>query len=774
METLVKLLGALFVADGRECVYRGPALNGRHMIGDGGGWMFEVPDPVSGLPMWPTTAQFIEAMATRRLVLRSNPLQSAVRNRGRRKELTREELVNAKKKDGSGELRDRWFTLRESAIKIWEGGQDCALTKKGVARFFEDHFDVDALKAEYGRLPSDTTFRTWIRTRGLPNDHRPADFASESGIGPRRRKIDPVVLAIIKHYALSFHSKPLQFVNTYFRKAKDDVERYAAGKKLAMYEYKEALDKPEHEVKMCVRRIFTKEVEKARSAKGLGIAYNQAAARQRYGGGGVAQEPTRFLEYVQIDDTPFPMVFIIDPVRRFPVGVPTVTIALDVFTRAIVGWDISFDPPGHATYMRTLLSIATPKRVPEGFETFPELAEVGGKIVGHAVLDNAKHQTARSAQDAGGDIGQAVRAAGSKEPTHKAHVERCIGTLEDKLREMLSGGTWDIPLMREFDYDPSTQAIVTIEDFRVIFAKVVAWYHTHDHTGLGERPSLDVWTEQRAAHGLDWVHDIDQFERAIGNVYYPSFRGAGAVIEGLTYGGDDTDERFPHSNVDILHHLALARGASSDTKKPTYKNVKIKVDPNDIGRAWLFDEHLFAYIPIPCTLRRYSDGLPLWLHLKIKEFARARGLAFAKENDMLTVRENFAKAVDAVIPSAGIADRHAAARLADSAEGRAFLGDALEVLRVAGSPSGMEGKIAHDLRIGTRGDANRIAPRSSSRNGTKDTGRRDRRGTPLPKHEKPETTPAQQERQDWEDAAYLSRRLDPGGPDGGYQFKGYK
>ncbi len=774
MSTLTRMIGSLFVADGRECVYRGSAINGRHMVGDGAGWMFEMPDPVTGMPMWPTTAQFIDAMATKRLVLRSDPLQSAVRNRARRKEMTREDLVKAQTKDGSKRLRDRWFTLREDAIKKWHAGDGCALSKRGIDAWFEDNYDVAALKAEYGRLPSDTTFRTWVRTRGLPNDYRPADFASESGLGPRRRKIDPVVLAIIRHWALSFHSKPKQFVNTYFRKAKDDVERYVLGKPLEMFQFQEALAKPAKKKKMCTRRIFTNEVGKAKSAKGLGIAYNQAAARQRYGGGGVAQEPTRFLEYVQIDDTPFPMVFVIDAVRRFPVGVPTVTIALDVFTRAIVGWDISFDPPGHATYMRTLLSIATPKRIPEGFETFPDLAEVGGKIVGHAVLDHAKHQTARSAQDAGGDIGQAVRAAGSKEPTHKPHVESCIGTLENILREMLPGGTWDIPLMREFDYDPSKQAIVTIEQFRSIFAMVVAKYHTHDHSGHGERPPLDVWTEQRNAHGLDWVYDIDQFERAIGNVYYPSFRGAAAVIEGLSYGGDDTDERYPYSNVEILHHLALARGTSSQTKKPTYKNVKIKVDPNDIGRAWLFDEHLVTYVPIPCTMRRYSDGLPLWLHLKIKAFAKARGLAFAEENDMLSVRERFVKEVDAVLPAAGVADRHAAARLADSTEGRAYLGDSVEVLRVAGSVSGMESRIMHDLRTNTRGDATRIAPRSSNRGGANAGGKRDRRGTPAPNQDQPETTPAQQERQDREDAAYLARRLDPGGSDAGHQWQGYK
>lgn len=155
--------------------------------------------------------------------------------------------------------------------------------------------------------------------------------------------------------------------------------------------------------------------------------------------------------------------------------------------------------------------------------------------------------------------------------------------------------------MREFDYDPSKHAIVAMEQFREMFAEVVARYHTNGHDRLLQRTPLDVRLEQRALHGLNWVTDADHFQRAIGAIVYVSFRGDGAGVEGLRYGSDGSDERYPLSNEDIFFHLGLARGVASDAKKRSFDDVKIKYDPNDLSIAWLFDEHSREYVAIPCT-----------------------------------------------------------------------------------------------------------------------------------------------------------------------------
>ncbi|MEO7469162.1 MAG: hypothetical protein ABIV36_19285 [Sphingobium limneticum] len=725
------LINRHFVHRGVSYTFRGISPNDRCMFTDGAHAMLEVADPETGLPVWPTVEQARNLMAQQKLILRSCPLSDATRRLARQQEPTRDDLVDAmtkpQKKGEQPKRRDRWFTLREQVLaKVDEVGQP-PLSIAAIERFFEDNFDVEALKSEYGRLPSDFAFRQWVRKRGRPRDRRPADFASSSGVVPRCRKIHYMVLAIIKAWALQFHIRPRQFKNSYFRKARDDVERYANGRPLEIHEFEPRdLDPPVGVIKMCSRRIFDMEVERAKGAQAFDVAYGMAARRQRFGGGGVAQEPTRYLEIVQIDDTPFPVAFVIDPVRGVPCGVPTVTIALCIYTRVILGWDISFDPPNHTTFMSTLLHMSLPKAVPEPFARITELGDIHGKVVGTILVDNAKHQAARAAQDAGGDIGTAVRWAGKKQPTHKGHVESCLGTLQDMVRHELRGSTWDIPLMREFDYNPGKHAIVTIEKFREIFAAVVADYHTKGHTELLERTPLDVWLEQKGLHGHDMVADVDHFRRAIGNVSYPSFRGEGAEINGFIYGSDGTDDEFPLSNEDILYNIGRARGVASDTKKRTFGKVKVKWDPADLGHAWLFDEFEHEYVKIPCTRRRYATGLSLWLHERIKQWAKDKKKKFDTDFEMSAVREEYTKWFSRILPEATMADRHATARLRDSSEGRRYLGDAIEILKLKPSPTGMDGKIAHESRAGTRGDANRIAPRSSNRRD--DDTQRDRRG----------------------------------------------
>jgi hypothetical protein len=95
---------------------------------------------------------------------------------------------------------------------------------------------------------------------------------------------------------------------------------------------------------------------------------------------------------------------------------------------------------------------------------------------------------------------------------------------------------------------------------------------------------------------------------------------------------------------------------------------------------------------------------------------------------MLEVHTAYSQAMRRVMPDAFVAERRAAARLADSSQGRAYLGDAIKLMAVECSLTGMENVIEHDTRVGTRGDPNRITPRSSNRNARR--GRRDLRDAP--------------------------------------------
>jgi hypothetical protein len=73
-----------------------------------------------------------------------------------------------------------------------------------------------------------------------------------------------------------------------------------------------------------------------------------------------------------------------------------------------------------------------------------------------------------------------------------------------------------------------------------------------------------------------------------------------------------------------------------------------------------------------------------------------------------------------IAPDAAAAERREAARYAESTQGRTYLGDAVRIIDVKPSPSGLESIVEHDDRVGTRHDARRIAPRSANRGDARD------------------------------------------------------
>jgi len=228
-----------------------------------------------------------------------------------------------------------------------------------------------------------------------------------------------------------------------------------------------------------------------------------------------AQEPVRYLQIVQQDDTPLPKWFLIDAVNRVPVGPAAGVFTFDVFTNVFPGWDVSLENPSRATWMRALAHTAIPKPVPAFLaDEFPELRDLYGYVTGEVLYDNALQNIARAVEDAGGDLAHSVRVAGEKEPTHKGKVERAIQTVQGYIKEIPSL-TLPIAQMRRFGYDPRKHVVVTVDQFRTMLDEAIQTYHTQPSDALGGRSPLQVWLEQVAIHGHHQPKDLDQFLRSI-------------------------------------------------------------------------------------------------------------------------------------------------------------------------------------------------------------------------------------------------------------------
>jgi putative transposase len=97
---------------------------------------------------------------------------------------------------------------------------------------------------------------------------------------------------------------------------------------------------------------------------------DQETFRRREGGKGVRDKYTPIpgafpgahwpLAVIQIDHTPVDLI-LVDDVHRRPVGRPWVTVAIDVFSRLVAGFSVSFDPPGSLAVGLCLAHAILPK-----------------------------------------------------------------------------------------------------------------------------------------------------------------------------------------------------------------------------------------------------------------------------------------------------------------------------------------------------------------------------------------------------------------------------
>jgi putative transposase len=88
--------------------------------------------------------------------------------------------------------------------------------------------------------------------------------------------------------------------------------------------------------------------------------YGKRYADEQFRARGEGPRPVRPLERVECDETKLDLM-VIDTETRLPLGRPWLTTMIDVCTKMITGFYLSFHPPGYLSVMRCLLHAIRPK-----------------------------------------------------------------------------------------------------------------------------------------------------------------------------------------------------------------------------------------------------------------------------------------------------------------------------------------------------------------------------------------------------------------------------
>lgn len=202
------------------------------------------------------------------------------------------------------------------------------------------------------------------------------------------------------------------------------------------------------------------------------------------------------LDLVQMDHTRADVI-LVDSFHRQNLARPWLTLLVEVWTRSILGFYVSFGDPSIFRCGRAVANALLPKA--------PLIAALGVDVVYpmhgqfrrlHA--DHAARRRAKSFRRAclANGIDPDIRPRG---PAHLGgHIERLIGTMVGKMR-LLPGATGGNATQRD-GYDAERAAAMTLAEFERWLLFQIAIYHNTSHKGLGGKCPGQAWDEAVSGH----------------------------------------------------------------------------------------------------------------------------------------------------------------------------------------------------------------------------------------------------------------------------------
>lgn len=324
------------------------------------------------------------------------------------------------------------------------------------------------------------------------------------------------------------------------------------------------------------------------------------AARALESAGGIPPKITAPLEQVQIDHTVVDLM-IVDDINRQPIGRPYITVAIDVFSRCLIGILITLEAPSAVSVGLCLAHAVCDKR--------PWLERLGVDVnwpmTGKPLLiyvDNSTEFKSEALRRGCEQHGISLE----YRPLGKTHyggiIERVIGTLMQKIHE-LPGTTFANPSQKG-DYDSEAKAALTLNELERWLALAISHYHGTIHHGLNQTPA-SRWSE-----GIARFSNVPTITkpRAFLVDFLPVLR------------------RQINRTGFLVDHIAYY----SDVLKPWIANRNqlqkfiIRRNPLDLSRIWVLDPESKQYIEIPYRIIS-RPSLTLWEHKQAMNRLRAKG-----------------------------------------------------------------------------------------------------------------------------------------------------
>lgn len=329
------------------------------------------------------------------------------------------------------------------------------------------------------------------------------------------------------------------------------------------------------------------------------------------------------LSVIQIDHTPVDII-LVDDVHRMPIMRPWLTVAIDIYSRMIVGYYLSFDAPSETSVAMCVAHAVLPKDewlLMHGVDAdwpvwgFPATIHVDNGS------DFRSDGFMRSCQQFGIDL----QFRPVKAPKYGGHVERVLGTILKEVHS-LPGTTFSSIKDRD-EYKSDKHAAMTKAEFeKWLVTFICNVYHARKHEGLGVAP-IKQWelgifgSKENPGVGMP-SRPADSSTVLLDFLprNYRTVQTYGVAIDGIKY--YDASLR-PWIN------------ATDPENKNNKRQFTFRRDPRDISAIWFSDPTLNQYFKIPCS-DQSIPSLSLWELREAK--ARLKKQGHADINESLILR----------------------------------------------------------------------------------------------------------------------------------------
>lgn len=172
-------------------------------------------------------------------------------------------------------------------------------------------------------------------------------------------------------------------------------------------------------------------------------------------------------------------------------------------------------------------------------------------------------------------------------------MERFLGTLNNQVCHQLKGTTFS-NINQRGDYNSAQEACITLEQLKeIIYQWLIDDYCQSPHKALTANPLIA------------WQEGLKQTE--------PSLPESKQALELIL--SHEVKRKLSHQGIQFLQ--LFYNSEELRTIRIRYGNqssVTIRVNLENLGKIWVYDQYSGEYLIIPCTEPEYAEGITLRQH----------------------------------------------------------------------------------------------------------------------------------------------------------------